>query len=224
VKTRKKRKDLTLLWDADGTILYSQDWWENSFYLTVEHFGFAIPEDSETKRLFAGIQLREIYRKIVPEGFDIDECIKFHVGIQNRTMDLITLFDGEYDTLAVFQALGIKQGIVTARALRKPLVKSLETLGIYDFFQCIVCMEDVKSAKPDPEGIYLAMNKLDSDIGKTIMIGDTKYDISAGKNAGIRTIGVLYGSGMYDAEFLALNADFYVKSFEELKGVIILNL
>ena len=45
-------------------------------------------------------------------------------------------------------------------------------------------------AKPDPSGIFLAMNKF--NIKDAYMIGDTTTDIQTGLNANIPTIGVTW--------------------------------
>ena len=58
--------------------------------------------------------------------------------------------------------------------------------------QVVVTLDDVTKAKPDPEGIKLAMRKLDADPDSTLMVGDSQYDIQAAQNAGIRAAGVAW--------------------------------
>ena len=52
----------------------------------------------------------------------------------------------------------------------------------------VIGLDDVKVTKPDPEGIVKAMELL--GVKKAVYIGDNITDIQAGKNAGIKTIGV----------------------------------
>ncbi|TFH27533.1 MAG: HAD family hydrolase, partial [Promethearchaeota archaeon] len=49
-------------------------------------------------------------------------------------------------------------------------------------------VDNVKNAKPDPEMIHLALHKLDTSPGESVMIGDSLYDIQAGQAAGTKTI------------------------------------
>ncbi|MHA1521074.1 MAG: HAD family hydrolase [Promethearchaeota archaeon] len=49
-------------------------------------------------------------------------------------------------------------------------------------------VDDVKNAKPDPEMIYRALEKLDITPSECVTIGDSMYDIQAGKAAGTKTI------------------------------------
>ena len=212
---------MTLLWDADGTVVYSQPWWEDSFLFTSQHFGLHVPQGRDLKKVFGGMTLRQMYERVVPESLDIEECLRFHVEYQSKTTHLITLFDGEYEILTDFDNLGVKQAIVTSRTSRKLLSENLEDLGILKFFKFIICMEDVTSPKPHPQGIQLAMQRLKSEKKSTFMIGDTKYDIEAGQRAGVSTIGVLFGYEKDDEEFLALGADYYVDKFPQIPKIVL---
>ncbi len=62
--------------------------------------------------------------------------------------------------------------------------------GLEPFVDHIVTVEDVRECKPNPEGIFAAMQTLKCGPECTWMVGDTEIDILAGKNAGIPTIGV----------------------------------
>ena len=57
----------------------------------------------------------------------------------------------------------------------------------------IVASEHVTNVKPDPEGIFLLMNKFGAKPENTWMIGDAWVDIVAGKNARVKTAGVPWG-------------------------------
>lgn len=68
-----------------------------------------------------------------------------------------------------------------------------------------------KKIKPDPEGVHLIIRKMDADYGNTVIIGDSKADVMAGKNAGIKT-GVV-GWGIYEwEELLSFNPDYKFKN------------
>lgn len=82
-----------------------------------------------------------------------------------------------------------KLGIITSsrREALAPLDHSLLT----EHFDVIVTRDDVTELKPHPEGILLALRALNSDPGKTLMVGDTPMDMLAGKAAGTQTVGML---------------------------------
>jgi HAD superfamily hydrolase (TIGR01549 family) len=55
-------------------------------------------------------------------------------------------------------------------------------------FDAIVTRDDEGPVKPDPFGYLLCCKQLGVDPGETVMVGDYKFDLQAGKAAGAQTI------------------------------------
>lgn len=71
---------------------------------------------------------------------------------------------------------------------------------IHDLIEKETSSDDVENSKPDPDIIHAAMRKLgDVDPHEVVMVGDTPYDVSAAKKAGVATVGLLCG-GFPEAE------------------------
>ena len=68
----------------------------------------------------------------------------------------------------------------------------LESLGIADWFDTVVCCDDELGWKPDPDPLELAMCRLGvAGAGYTgAMVGDDPRDVSAARNAGVDPIHV----------------------------------
>ena len=65
-----------------------------------------------------------------------------------------------------------------------------------------------------------ALELLNGMPAKAAFIGDSPFDMSAGKAAGVFTVGVSWG-GIHDAErLLEAGADVLVHSVSELRGVL----
>ena len=62
---------------------------------------------------------------------------------------------------------------------------------MYDKFECIVTRSDVRFTKPYPDQLLIAIDKMEIEKTKAAMVGDFTSDIYAGRNAGIKTIGIL---------------------------------
>jgi phosphoglycolate phosphatase len=60
-------------------------------------------------------------------------------------------------------------------------------------FDIIIGPDSLPARKPDPAPLIHASKALNIPLAQTIMIGDSHYDIQAGKAAGVKTIGVTYG-------------------------------
>ena len=62
-----------------------------------------------------------------------------------------------------------------------------------DFLDIVVGGEDVKAAKPSPEGVFFALEHLGSTPQETLYIGDSTVDAETARNAGVDFAGVLNG-------------------------------
>lgn len=103
-------------------------------------------------------------------------------------------------------------GIIT-RNCKAAALKTLEVSELIDYMDVIVTREDVINVKPHPEHVEMAMRRLEKKSSDTVVIGDHKYDISSGKNAGCFTIGLLSG---VSSEQMLVEADMIVSSLEEI--------
>ena len=80
---------------------------------------------------------------------------------------------------------GYKIAIVTS----SNLISAREVLNAIQIFpDLLVTSDEVKNGKPDPEGVILALNRLNLDARSSIGIGDTEVDVMAFKNANLGKI------------------------------------
>jgi HAD superfamily hydrolase (TIGR01509 family) len=57
----------------------------------------------------------------------------------------------------------------------------------------LVCSDDVPTAKPAPEMLRAAAEKVDTDPASCLMVGDTVWDLLAARRAGMLGVGLLSG-------------------------------
>jgi HAD superfamily hydrolase (TIGR01509 family) len=96
---------------------------------------------------------------------------------------------------ALFEALaaaGCARSLVTSCA-KDELDHYMKLTGIADLVGCIACGEEVKRQKPHPDLIDLALAKTGFPAGSAIMVGDTPFDATAAKRAGVSAIGLQSG-------------------------------
>lgn len=132
------------------------------------------------------------------------------------------LFEGMYPLLETLEGLNIPWGIVTnkPRWLSEAL---LQALSLTERCAVLVCPEDVKHTKPDPEPMYLAAKQIHIAAEACIYVGDHPRDIDAGRNAGMYTILAAYGylPLEHKEDLTAWQADCIVKDVEELNKIIL---
>jgi pyrophosphatase PpaX len=102
---------------------------------------------------------------------------------------LVKEFVGVMETIETLKKKGYKLAIVTTKR-EDVAFKGLRLMKLDSFFDVMIAYDHVKKVKPDPEPIFLALEKLDSKPEETLMVGDNFHDVLAGKNAGTKTAGV----------------------------------
>ena len=85
-------------------------------------------------------------------------------------------------------ATGARLGIVTRNG-RDIADATLAACDLARFFPPpSIVSRDCATAKPDPAGVHLAMERLGAGAGETVMVGDYLFDLQAGHDAGALTV------------------------------------
>lgn len=101
-------------------------------------------------------------------------------------------YDGICETLEQLKALGLKIAIVS----NKP---HFATTGVINsqfgkgYFDCVYGQREGIPIKPDPITVQQVLSDLDMEQEECVYIGDTGTDMKTGRNAGLYSIGVLWG-------------------------------
>jgi pyrophosphatase PpaX len=177
----------TVLFDLDGTLIDTNDLIIESFLHTLNHY-YPDQYGREDVLTFLGPPLYDTFVKM--DESKVDEMIAYYRDFNMTKHDeYVTEFEGVLETVKLLHEKGLKLGIVTTK-MRQTVVMGLRLTGLDQFFDVVVCLDDVTNAKPDPEPIHLALQQLGSTPDEAIMVGDNFHDILAGKNAGTKTAAV----------------------------------
>jgi phosphoglycolate phosphatase len=111
---------------------------------------------------------------------------------QNNIAEHTVFFSGMVETLAAIEAQGLKWGVVTNKRERftNPLMAALK---LTDRAACIVSGDTTANAKPHAEPMLAACKQANVNPQECVYIGDAKHDITAGKNAQMKTLAAVYG-------------------------------
>lgn len=112
------------------------------------------------------------------------------------------VFDGVEELLRVLRARGLRLALATSAA-EGDLETMMESAGtdLRTRFDAVVTKSDVESSKPEPDVVLSAARKLGLSPAQCAMVGDTPYDATAARRAGVITLGVAT-SGLADAATL----------------------
>jgi len=177
----------TVLFDLDGTLIDTNDLIIESFLHTLDHY-YPDQYGREDVLTFLGPPLYDTFVKM--DESKVDEMVAHYRAFNMSNHDaFVTEFEGVLETVKILHEKGLKLGIVTTK-MRQTVVMGLKLTGLDQYFDVVVCLDDVTNAKPDPEPIHLALQQLGSTPEEAIMVGDNFHDILAGKNAGTKTAAV----------------------------------
>ena len=185
----------TILFDLDGTLLdgeapsvkiVEQLFAQKGVYLSQEDVDFAW-----------GRPIPEVYEQL---------CIKYE--LKHQFDDMLRMQNVRYlETLSAtvllfpqvelvlerLKAFGYTIGLVTG-SNREEVSKVFDRFEFDQFFEVVVCRDEVQNGKPDPEGFLLAAQKLEVSPVDCVVIEDSDAGVRAGLAAGMEVIGVQHGT------------------------------
>ncbi|WP_163654943.1 pyrophosphatase PpaX [Listeria sp. PSOL-1] len=178
----------TLLFDLDGTLINTNELIIASFTETLSLF---FPNQVFTREdilPFIGPPLSETFQQFLPDRVDEMTAVYREHNIANHDA-LVLEYDGVYEAVRALYEENYKLAIVSTKRY-DVIMRGLKLTGLDKFFQVVIGLDQVNQAKPDPEGIKMALSLLNATADEAIMVGDNYHDILAGKNAGTLTAGV----------------------------------
>ena len=183
-----------IIFDLDGTLLNTDLLIKKSFIHTFKKYkpGYTLSEEELLS--FLGPSLKNTFSRYVEED-QVDELIQYYREYNHaHHEDYVTIYPYVEEMLKYLKAQDFPLAVVTTK-YKKAAILGLDLFNITPYFDVIIGENDVKHSKPDPEGILCALKKLNCQEG--YYVGDNVTDIQAGKNAGIKTVGVKWSPKGY---------------------------
>lgn len=178
-----------VLFDLDGTLIDTNDLIMTSFLYTLDLYY----PGKYTKEDLIPHMGEPLYDQMLLFGPErAQELVEVYREHNERVHDeLVKEFPGVIDTLSALQGMGIKMAVVTSK-MRRTAEMGLRLFGLEKYMDSVICYQDTEKHKPDPAPLVKSMNELGADPAKTIMIGDSQYDVLAAHNTGIDSAGVAW--------------------------------
>lgn len=198
------------IFDLDGTIIDSSELMLKSLaYATKDLDGYVINEKLFFSQM--GKKLEEIFEilKIDPK------LANLYRQYSAEHQDEIEIFDEVVEFIKELKGKGKLITINTGKEYVRTK-KLLEELKLEQFFDLIVCSDQLINSKPHPESIFKTLNMLSVSKENTIMIGDSYQDILCAKNACIDSMFVSWGTTL-ESEVISIKPNFIYRDLKELK-------
>lgn len=205
----------TILFDLDGTLLDTNQLIMDTFKQVLSNNFKDLKLEDKDYLSFIGPSLHETFSRFSNDEVKIERLMDEYKVINIANHEKYVKPYNNAIKLLDELSKNYKLGIVSTKKYEVILIG----LGLFDmvkYFDVIVAAETVEKKKPDPSGIYYAMDKLNSS--DAIFIGDNKSDILAGKNANLKTIGVSYSYKLDD--LINSKPDYMIDDLIEVLDII----
>lgn len=177
--------------DLDGTIVDSEPFWIMAYDKVLRTLGSSITKFKYTR----GSSVREIWQGFIQSG-NLKTDLKVDQLIEKTYQEFLTM----YEASAIETRKGFVELIVTLRleknfktalitnTVRKVAEKMLKKLDVTSLFDVIICGDEVKKMKPDPEIYLSATKKIGVKPNEIIVFEDGVAGVQASRKAKLETV------------------------------------
>ena len=207
-----------IIFDLDGTLVDSSRDIADAVNYALEPYAVPRIPVQETIALVGEGVSRLIEKVMQKEGLGVGKkdvvLARFLEYYTAHLVDKTTVYPGVRETLERLR--GYRKAVISNK-LQSLSVKVLADLGLASYLDIIVGSDTTSERKPSPVPVRHVLDTLGVGPGDAVIVGDSNYDIEAGKAAGIRTVAVTYGYRPLDK---LTGADFIINRMNDLVDIV----
>lgn len=205
-----------LLFDLDGTLVDTIKDITNALNHALNSIGIRELTVDETKQ-FVGEGLTKLIEKVLGE-----EKKEFREAVTSTFLgfyaDHLTDYSPVYPYVkATLESLLKYKKAVISNKREYLSTQILDKLELLKYFDLVVGSDTTIEKKPSAVPIIYVLQKFRARPEEAVMVGDSNFDIEAGRKAGVTTVAVTYG---YRERRYLLAADHMIDQFNELPAVL----
>jgi phosphoglycolate phosphatase len=210
---KKKQFDL-IVWDWDGTLADSTGMITKAVVDAAAQVGLPTL-DPKAARNIIGLGLRESIHALFGDipAEQAQALAKQYTANYYAGEHEIPLFVGAKEVITELSRRGHKLAVATGKG-RRGLNLALDRSGFGHLFHATRTVDECFS-KPHPQMLDELMDNLVATPARTLMIGDSSYDLQMAQNAGVDSLAVTFGAQSAD-KLLKYNPKGIFDEFSEL--------
>jgi phosphoglycolate phosphatase len=206
-------KKKLIIFDMDGTLVDSSVTLVNAINHVRDKLSLEPMDENEILSKLNDHTINPAKYFYEADSFKADHEVWFSQYYKDNHKRELRLYKGIKELLQELKEKGFKLAVAT-NAYRVSTRQSLIYLDIIDYFDAIVCGDEVQWAKPHPDMLLKILDELNIKPQEAIFVGDGERDQEAAKRANIDYIMVHWG-------FSKHKEDDAVSTIEELKKRIL---
>ncbi|MDI6600887.1 MAG: HAD family hydrolase [Thermoanaerobacteraceae bacterium] len=179
-----------LLFDVDGTIIDTTDAIVNSLRKVLVEFTGIEYSDEE---LYVSMGITGSMTMDIFGVTEKERAIELWDRYFLEQYDKVSFFPGIPEMLDAIKGMGYLTGLVTSKTRYELSFERILDEIIKDF-DVIVCADDAKRPKPNPDPILKALETLNIKNNVALYVGDSLYDLLSARSAGVPFGVAMWGS------------------------------
>ena len=180
--------------DVDGTLVDSNAAHARAWVDAFARHGIAVPFEKVRRAIGMGGDKLMPAVSGIPEDSDRGQAISAERSelFKSTCLSQVRAFPRVRELLERFVADGLTLAVASS-AQEDELGTLLEIANVSDLIPARASSDDAERSKPDPDIVEAALREARADRARTIMLGDTPYDVEAASRARIEIVGVECG-------------------------------
>lgn len=210
-----------VIFDMDGVIFDTESLYLKHWCSIFSKYGYEMTKENYLLVMGRGRKVvKEKFLSIYGENLPIDNMYKEKDYELSKYIEEneVPIKEGAYELLEFLKVNGYKVALATS-AKRGRAMKHLKDSRFENYFDVIITGEDIEKTKPNPEIFLKALERLNIEPKKAIVIEDSIAGIKAAKNAGIFAIHVPDLKEL-DEEIIK-EADIIASNLLEVKSIVL---
>jgi HAD superfamily hydrolase (TIGR01509 family) len=207
-----------VIFDLDGTLIDSNWVHLQSWRDAMKILGLQVRDQEVIDRL--GLRAVDIARALVSTYGEqtVAKLVELKGQLFENTWRLeVKPRYGAVGILRIMKARGVRSAVASSNSTDR-ISRSVKYFGMDELVDTIVGIDEVGAGKPHPALVMTAIKKLGVVPKESIYVGDSRYDLEAGRAAGAQTALVL--QPVAAQSYLKVEPDYRLKTLYELRRII----
>ncbi|NWF37171.1 HAD-IA family hydrolase [Mariprofundus sp. KV] len=179
------------IFDLDGTLVDALPDIQANANRALESLGYELRLSLADTQPHVGGGAHKLASNVLGLPMEHDETMALYHAFadiyEQHPADFGKPFPGVMHVLDTLKAKGIPVSCVTAKPA-KARIKVLDQMGLTPYLTLALSPEDGFAKKPAPDMLFECCKAMGVEPSETVMVGDTRFDVEAGFNAGCQAV------------------------------------
>ena len=182
-----------LIFDFDGLILDTESPALDGWQLIYAEYGQQFPLEIWLREVvgaaISNFDPAAYLADVTGRSLDQEALRSRQRGYRHKILESMPARPGVIEYLETARCIGLRLAVASGSG-HAWVEGYLHQLGLFDYFEAILCREDVRLLKPDPDLFLAALKALHLPADETLVFEDSRNGVLAARRAGIRVVAV----------------------------------